>query len=147
MLKKNVGKINYKRKIFINKIYSNIYKCHTIFALLTPFDRTGRKIGSNENGCGIWFKIGSVARSHWSQVLWRFERSREKRYNHGLRAVGNSLTTWAVSASSVVRKNFSSGLPPRWSGGALSVTKKSNVVHQLSYGVNHSISMVLIHRL
>ena len=102
--KKNVGKINYKRKIFINKIYSNIDKCHTIFALLAPFDRTWRKTGSNEKVCGIWFKIGSVARSHWTQVMWRFERSREKRYNHGLRAVGTSLTTWAVSASSVVWK-------------------------------------------
>ena len=102
--KKNCGKINYKRKIYITKIYNNTDKCHSIFALLAPFDRTGRKTGSNENVCGIWFKIGSVARSHWTQVMWRFERSREKRYNHGLRAVGNSLTTWAVSASSVVRK-------------------------------------------
>ena len=32
--KKNFEKINYKRKIFITKIYSNIDKCHTIFALL-----------------------------------------------------------------------------------------------------------------
>ena len=144
--KKKFGKINYKRKIFINKIYSNIDKCHTIFALLSPFDRTGRKTGSNENVCGIWLKTGSVAHSHWTQVMWRFERSRDKRYNHALRAIGNSLTTWAVSATSVVR-NFSSGLPPRWSGGVLSATKKSNVVHQLSYGVNHSISMVLIYRL
>ena len=32
--KRNFGKINYKRKIFITKIYSNIDKCHTIFALL-----------------------------------------------------------------------------------------------------------------
>ena len=108
--KKNVVKINYKRKIFINKIYSNIDKCHTIFALLAPFDITGRKTGSNENVCGIWFKIGSVARSHWTQVMWLFERSRDKRYNHGLRAVGNSITTWAVSASSVVRKTFYFGL-------------------------------------
>ena len=52
ILKKN-GKINYKRKIFINKFYRNIDKCHTIFALLAPFDRTGRKTGSNENVCGI----------------------------------------------------------------------------------------------
>ena len=51
--KKNCGKINYKRKIFINKIYSNIDKCHPIFALLAPFNRTGRKTGSNENVCGI----------------------------------------------------------------------------------------------
>ena len=50
---KNFGKMNYKRKIFINKIYSNINKCHNIFALLAPFDRTGRKTGSNENICGI----------------------------------------------------------------------------------------------
>ena len=50
---KNFGKINSKRKIFINKIYSNIDKCHAIFALLAPFDRTGRKTGSNENVCGI----------------------------------------------------------------------------------------------
>ena len=83
--KKNFGKINYKRQIFITEIYSNIHKC-------------------NEIVCGIWFKIGSDARSHWRQVMWRFERSREKRYNHGLRAVGNWLTTWAVSASAVVRK-------------------------------------------
>ena len=48
---KNVGKINYKRNIFITKIYSNIDKCHTIFALLAPFDRTGRKTGSNKNVC------------------------------------------------------------------------------------------------
>ena len=99
--KNNFEKINYKRKIFITKIYSNIDKCHIIFGLLAPFDRTGRKTGSNENVCGIWFKIGSVARSHWTQLMWRFERSREERYNHGLRAVGKSLTTWA---SSVVRK-------------------------------------------
>ena len=66
---KNVGKIYYKRKIFITKIYSNIDKCHTIFALLAPFDRTGRKTGSNENVCGIWFIIGSVARSHCRQVM------------------------------------------------------------------------------
>ena len=51
--KKNFGKINCKRKIFINKIYSNIDKCYTIFALLSPFERTGRKTGSNENVCGI----------------------------------------------------------------------------------------------
>ena len=31
--KKNFGKMNYKRKIFITKIYSNIDKRHTIFAL------------------------------------------------------------------------------------------------------------------
>ena len=51
--KKIKKKINYKRKIFINKIYSNIDKCHTIFVFLAPFDRTGQKTGSNENVCGI----------------------------------------------------------------------------------------------
>ena len=102
--KKNYEKINYKRKITITKINSNIDKCYTIFAFLALFDRTGRKTGRHENVCGIWFKRGSVARSHWTQVIWRFERSREKRYNHGLRAVGNLLTTWAVSAESVVQK-------------------------------------------
>ena len=51
--KKNVGKIKYKTKIFITTIYSNIDKCHTIFSLLAPFDKTGRKTGSNENVCGI----------------------------------------------------------------------------------------------
>ena len=49
ILKKKFWKKNYKRKIFIIKIYSNIDKCHTIFALLAPFDRTGRKTRSNEN--------------------------------------------------------------------------------------------------
>ena len=67
--KKNCGKMNSKTKIFITKLYSNIDKCHTILAFLAPFDKTGRKTGSNENVCGIWFKIGSVARSNWTQVL------------------------------------------------------------------------------
>ena len=78
--KNNVGKINDKTKIFITKIYSNFDKCHTIFALQAPFDKTGRKTGSNENVCGIWLKIGSVARTHWTQGLWPFERSWKKIY-------------------------------------------------------------------
>ena len=78
--KKNLRKINSKTKIFITKLQSNIDKCHTIFALLAPFDKTGRKTESNENVCGIWFKIGSVAHSLWTQGMRRFERSREKRY-------------------------------------------------------------------
>ena len=45
MLEKSFGKINYKSKIFITKIYSNIDKCHTIFSLLALFDKTGRKTG------------------------------------------------------------------------------------------------------
>ena len=71
MLKKNVGKkisnknfwkkileINFEKtnskiKIIITKLYSNIDKCHTIFALLAPFDKTGWKTGSNENVCAI----------------------------------------------------------------------------------------------
>ena len=43
----NVGKINHKTKKFTTKIYSNIDKCHTIFALLASFDKTGRKAGGN----------------------------------------------------------------------------------------------------
>ena len=45
--------MNSKTKIFITKLYSNINECRTIFALLAPFDKTGRKTGSNENVCGI----------------------------------------------------------------------------------------------
>ena len=71
---------NFGKKIFITKLYSNIDKCHTIFALLAPFEKTGRRTGSNENVCSIWFKIGSIARSHWTPGMRRFERSREKRY-------------------------------------------------------------------
>ena len=50
---KNLGKINSKTRIFITKLYSIIYKGHTIFALLAPFDKTEWKTGSNENGCEI----------------------------------------------------------------------------------------------
>ena len=78
--KKYFRKINSKTKIFITKLYSNIDKCHTFFALLASFDKTGWKTGSNETVCSIWFKIGSVARSHWTQGMRWFERSREKRY-------------------------------------------------------------------
>ena len=47
--KKDLGKINYKRKIFITKIISTLISA----TLFSPFDRTGRKTGSNENVCGI----------------------------------------------------------------------------------------------
>ena len=67
--------------MFITKLYSNIDKFLTTFALLASFDKTERKAGSNENVCGIWFKIGSVARSHWTQGMRQYERNREKRYN------------------------------------------------------------------
>ena len=53
--KKMLEKSFDKTKIFITKIYINIDKYHTIFALLAPFDKTGRKTGSNENVCSIWF--------------------------------------------------------------------------------------------
>ena len=51
--KKNLGKTNSKTKIFITNFYNNIEKCYTIFALLAPFDKTGRKTGRDENVCGI----------------------------------------------------------------------------------------------
>ena len=35
---KNLGKINYK-----TKINSKIHKCRTIFSLLAPFEKIGRK--------------------------------------------------------------------------------------------------------
>ena len=41
--KNNVGKINYRTKIFITKIYSNIHKCYIIFALLASFDKNMAK--------------------------------------------------------------------------------------------------------
>ena len=47
---KNVRKINYKTKIFITKIYSNIDKCHTIFSLLAPRQNRAK---DRENVCGI----------------------------------------------------------------------------------------------
>ena len=40
---KSFGKINYKRKIFINKIYSNIDKCHTVSALLASIEQGERQ--------------------------------------------------------------------------------------------------------
>ena len=133
--KKNFGKINYKTKIFITKIYSNIDKCHIIFVFRQEQGK------SNKNVCGIctrhWFKIGDVALALHERNVTIWTRSEEKIY-HGLRAVGNPLTTWAVSTSSVVR---SLGLAPTMKRRALSTTKKSNVVHQLSYeftGVNTS---------
>ena len=52
-----INKLQNKTKLFITKIYSNIDKCHIIFALLAPFDKTGRTTWSNENVCGIWFKM------------------------------------------------------------------------------------------
>ena len=161
-IKKKFGKKFWQKTFWKNKLQKknihnqNFDKCHTIFALLVPFDRTGRKTGSNENVCGIWFKIGSVARSHWTQVMWRFEQSRDKRYNHGLRAVGSLLTAWAVSALSVVRKILVRACPydeapEHWLPQKVECCA-SAVVPEISrnlwsYGVNRSISMVLIHRL
>ena len=47
--RKKFWKNKLQNKIFITKIYSNIDKFDTIFALLAPFNKTGRKTGSNEN--------------------------------------------------------------------------------------------------
>ena len=124
---KNVGKINYKTKIFITKIYSNIDKCHTIFALLAPFDKTGRKTGRNVNVCGIWFKIASGAHSHRTQGMWRFERNREKRY----------ITACELSVTRLPHERYLlhrwyeilvPGLPLRWSAEHL-VPRKSQALY------------------
>ena len=40
---KIVGKINYRTKIFITKIYSNIDEYHIFFASLASFDKNGAK--------------------------------------------------------------------------------------------------------
>ena len=106
MTKKNVGKIDYGTKIFITKIYSNIDKCHIIFALLAS-----KRLRHMHSALIQNRQCRALALHARNVAIWTM--SREKIY-HGLWAVGNPLTTWAVSASSVVR-NFSSGLPPRWS--------------------------------
>ena len=41
--KKTGGKVNYRTKIFITKIYSNIDKGHIILALLASFDKNRAK--------------------------------------------------------------------------------------------------------
>ena len=65
---------------------------------------------------------------------------------HCLRAVGNPLTTWAGSASSVDR-NFSSGLARAMKRQTLSATKESSVVHQLFSSRTLLNLLLLIHRL
>ena len=88
--KKNVGKKLKKTKIFITKIYSNIDKCHTIFSLLAPFDKTGRRQGKR-----LWYMIQNRQCRAFlldarNVAIWT--KLGEKIY-HGLRAVGNSVTT------------------------------------------------------
>ena len=140
--KKNVGKINYKTKIFITKIYSNIDKCHTIFSLLAPYVKTGRKAGKTSviydskeavslaligrKECGVWTKSG------------------EKIY-HGLRAVGNSLTTWAISLHWWY-EILVMGLPPRWSAEHW-VPQKSRMLCISSRTVSNSPVLIRVHRL
>ena len=65
---------------------------------------------NRENVCCIWFKIGSVARFHWTQGMSRFERSREKRYISRLASCRQLAYHMNDIASSVVR-NFSSPCP------------------------------------
>ena len=43
MLKKKFWKKNVKTKILITNIHNNIYTCDTIFTLLAPLDRNGKK--------------------------------------------------------------------------------------------------------
>ena len=102
---KDFGKINYKAKIFITEIYSNIDKCHTFFLVSTLRQNSAK---DRKNVCGIRFKIGSVARSDWTQGIWRFERSREKRY---ITACELSVTYHMSDISSSVVRNFSSACP------------------------------------
>ena len=55
--KKKCWKMNCKTKIFIIKIHSYIDKCHTIFFLLAPFDKTGRKTGKTSFRIRIMSRI------------------------------------------------------------------------------------------
>ena len=76
--------------------------------------------------------------------MWRVDW--DKRYNHGLRAVGITRLQHEryVDMSGI---GGTACLHNEAAEPQCQKKKKSNVVHELSYGVNHSISMVLIHRL
>ena len=94
--KKNIGKINYKTKIFITKIYSNIDKWHTIFALPAPFDKKqGERRVVMKTSVAYDSNCRALALDARNVAIWM--KSEEKIYHGGLRAVGNSLTTWTVS--------------------------------------------------
>ena len=129
--KKNVGKINYKTKIFITKIYSNIDKCHTIFSLLAPFDKTGRKTGKTSV---VYDSKKAVSRALTGRKECRDSKEvGRKDIYHGLRAVGNALTTWAISLHRLFE--ILDPLALTIKRRPLNTKRKSNVVHQLSYGV------------
>ena len=132
----------FKKKID-KKMYSNIDKCHIIFALLACFDKNR----SNENVCGIctwhWFKIGDVARLHCTQGMWRFERSREKRY---ITACELSVTRLPHERYLLHRWYAARGLPPRWSAEHW-VPQKSRMSKSRISCRTVLNSPVLIHRL
>ena len=108
---KNVGKINYKTKIFITKIYSNIDKCHTIFSLLAPSTKQGERQGTR-----LWYMIQNrqcraLSLDARNVAIWT---KSGKTIYHGFSVVGNSLTTWAISLHWWY-EILVPGLPPRWS--------------------------------
>ena len=83
MTKKNLGKINYIAKLCITKIYSKSDKCHTIFALLAPFEKKGERLGVMKTSVAYDLetvsRIGREECGEWNEVGRK----------DGLRAVGN----------------------------------------------------------
>ena len=93
-IEKKMVKTNIETKIFITEIYNAINLCDTIFAL--PWQKRGKRqrvisfTGSNKG----YYSLGStkkvhacalgidskwaVSRSHCTQGMWLFQRSREK---------------------------------------------------------------------
>ena len=71
---------NFETKIFITKTYNNINECDTIFALLATFDKNREKVKkSAAYVLGIYLKK-AISRSHCTQEMWLFQRSRVKRH-------------------------------------------------------------------
>ena len=124
--KKNVGKINYKTKIFITNFISTLISATLFFPSTKQGERQRKR---------LWYMIQNrlcraLSLDARNVVIWT--KSGEKIY-HGLPAVGNSLTTWAIS----LRRSYEILVPLALTikRRPLNTTRKSNVIHQLSYGV------------
>ena len=81
ILKKWITKQKFSEPKFIATFFHTIFIATHYFFLASPSTKQGERQGKRR-----WYMIQNrhaycgVARSHWTQGMWRFERSREKRY-------------------------------------------------------------------
>ena len=133
--KKKIGKINYKRKIFITKFIATLISATLFSSCQHPSTEQGEKQGVMKTSIAYDSKQAVITACELSVTRLPHERYLLHRwyekFQFGL-------------APTIKRRSTECHKTVEWCASAVVPEISTNL---WSYGVNHSISMVLIHRL